>query len=432
MTVKDQKTYSRDVTPGTDVRVAGWVAKIRDLGNIKFFLLRDREGMVQVTAKKGADAMLDAILALGREDYVTVSGKAVASRQAPRGVEIVPSAIEVVAKAASPLPIDFGDKIETNLDKRLDWRVLDLRNPRNLAIFKVQDRLIEGMQAALRERGFMQVFTPALMGVASESGADVFPVFYYNREVYLRQDPQLHRQLLIAAGFDRLYDLGPSWRAEPSHTSRHLCEHRGLAPEMTLTDETDTMRLEEAVVIAALQNVQAHCGPELETLGVTVEVPEAPFPVLTFPKVYDILESLGKTVAHGEDVDREGEKLLGDWVKKKHKSDFFFMNKFPFKKKPFYVMRDGEWARSVDLIYRGLELSSGGQREHRHDRIMQQIKEKKMDPKTLEWFTEPFRYGVPPHGGFCIGIERLTMQVLGIENVREAALFPRTPDRCLP
>ncbi|MBL7160857.1 MAG: aspartate--tRNA(Asn) ligase [Candidatus Aenigmarchaeota archaeon] len=432
-----EKTYSRDVKAGKKVVVSGWVSSTRDLGNIKFFLLRDREGMIQVTAKKGSasDGVRSQIVSLGREDLVSVEGVAVASKQAPGGREIIPEKITVLGKAASPLPIDIGEKIESNLDKRLDWRVLDLRNPKNLAIFKVQDALVGGMTRFLREKGFLQVFTPCLMGAASESGAQVFPVVYFNKEVYLRQDPQLHRELVIAGGFDRVYDLGPSWRAEHSHTSRHLCEHRGLAPEFTLKDEGETMRMEEEMVVAGVKAVKMDCKEELSLLGVKVSVPETPFPELRFPKIYDILEKLGKKIPRGKEYDTESEKLLADWVKKKKGSDFFFVNRFPYKEKPFYVMRvddEPEWARSVDLVYKGLELSSGGQREHRYDKLIKQVKEKGMNPKSVEWFTKFFKYAVPPLGGFCVGVERLTMQLLDIKNVREAALFPRTPERCFP
>lgn len=431
------KLFTRDAAPGNTVKLTGWVSKIRDLGNIKFFLLRDREGVLQVTAKKDTTdpALLETILSLGREDVVTVEGSIIESSQAPGGKEMIPSSLSVMSKAA-PLPIEMGDKIDTSLDKRLNWRVLDLRNPKHLAVFKIQSALLQGMQSFLAEKGFLQVFTPCLMGAASESGSDVFPVFYFNNEVYLRQDPQLHRELVIAAGFDRIYDLGPSWRAEPSHTSRHLCEHRGIAPEMTLeTDEQETMRIEEGVVIAGLSYVKKHCTEELAVLDKTITVPEAPFPELRFPDIYDILENLGKKLPHGEDLDREAEKLLADHVKQKHKTDVFFINRFPYAVKPFYVMKaedDPTYARSVDFVYKGTELSSGGQREHRHDVLMQQIKEKNMDSKSLEWFTEHFKYGVPPMGGFCIGIERFTMQMLDLPNVRETVLFARTPDRALP
>jgi aspartyl-tRNA synthetase len=433
-----RRIHTSDVRPGGKVLVSGWVAKIRDLGNIKFFLLRDREGIVQVTAKKGSAPakILMQIDSLGREDIVSVEGRAVSSDQAPGGREIIPEKISVIGKSASPLPIDFGEKIETSLDKRLDWRVLDLRNPRNTAIFKIQASLVEGMQSFLNKKGFMQVFSPCMMGSASESGADVFPVFYFNREVYLRQDPQLHRELLIAAGFERIYDLGPSWRAEPSHTSRHLCEHRGIAPEMALeTDERETMKLEEGLVTAGLRAVRKQCRDELALLDKKIRIPDTPFPELAFPRVYDILEKMGKKVEFGEDYDTESERLLSEWVRKKKGTDFFFVNRFPYKSKPFYVMKvdeDPVWARSVDFIYKGTELSSGGQREHRYEKLVEQIKEKKMKPKNLEWFTKFFKYAVPPLGGFCIGIERFTMQLLDIKNVREAVLFPRTPERFLP
>jgi aspartyl/asparaginyl-tRNA synthetase len=195
------------------------------------------------------------------------------------------------------------------------------------------------------------------------------------------------------------------------------------------------MRVEENMVISGFKRVAKDCKPELETLGKKVKVPEAPFPELRFPKIYDILRKMGKKVEFGDEMDREGEMLLFEYVRKNYKHEFYFINRFPFKKKPFYVMRvdeDPKWARSVDLIYRGVELSSGGQREHRYDKIIQQVKEKKMALDSVEWFTKFFKYSVAPHGGFCLGIERLTQQLLDIKNIRDAVLFPRTPERFLP
>jgi len=432
-----ERVYSKDIRPDKKVLVMGWVEKIRDLGGLKFFLLRDRTGSVQVTLKKGnvSDSLIKTIGKLSREDCVSVTGAVKESNQAPGGMEIVPEKIEIVSKA-KPLPIEIGEKIETNLDKRLDWRSLDLRNPKNMAIFKIQSALVIGMQDYLIKEGFLQVFTPCMMGSPSESGADVFPVFYYNSEVYLRQDPQLHRQLLIAAGFDKIFDLGPSWRAEPSHTTRHLSEHRGMAPEMAfIKDEYDIIKLEEGLIVAALKNIVKTCKNELELLEKKIQIPKTPFPVLRFPEIYNILEKLGKKIPFGEDYDRESELLLGQYVKEKYKSDFFFVNRFPFAAKPFYVMRvddDPQWARSIDLIYKGVEQSSGGQREHRYEKIMEQAKLKKMNLAHLEWFTKFFQFGVAPHGGFCLGIERFTQQLLDLKNIREAVLFPRTPERYLP
>jgi aspartyl-tRNA synthetase len=429
--------------PGSDADaeetvIAGWVSTVRDLGNIKFLILRSWEGLTQVILKKGvvAERLMTLVATLSLEDVVAVRGRAISHPNAPRGIEVRPSDIWVLSKAETPLPMDVSGKIASTLDTRLDWRVLDLRRPENAAMFRIQAKIVEGMEDYLREEGYLQVFTPCLMGAPSESGAEAFPVLYFNKTAFLRQDPQLHRQLLMAAGFDKIFDLGPNWRAEPSHTPRHLCEHRACAVEFAfMEDESDMIRVEEALVVATLQRVKEACAEELELLHAAIRIPPRPFPELRFPQIYEILEELGKPIGYGEDYDRESEMLLWKYVREKHGTDFFFVNRFPFTVKPFYVMRvddDPQWARSVDLLYKGLELSSGGQREHRYDRIIQQLKEKAMTVESMEWFTKFFKYGVPPHGGFCLGIERLVMQLLNVGNVREVTLFPRTPERMLP
>jgi aspartyl-tRNA synthetase len=421
-----------------EVTVAGWVHKLRDLGNLKFIVLRDAQGTIQVTLKKGVtpQELIDLASSLREEDVVSITGVVRPTKIAPGGREIGPTRIDVLGKVTGNLPVSVSGNIDSNLDTRLDFRVLDLRRPEVLAIFKVQSKLVEGMNEHLSKKGFRQVFTPCLMGAASESGAEVFPVVYFNKSAFLRQDPQLHRQLVVISGLDRIYDLGPSWRAEPSHTPRHLCEHRGCAVELGfIKDECDVMRVEEELVQSALAKVKQDCREELELLGKVVSIPTAPFPELKFPDVYGILEEFGKKIPYGEDYDRESEAILANYVKEKHKADFFFVNRFPFKIKPFYVMRvdeDPVWARSVDMICKGLELSSGGQREHRYEKIIENATEKGMSQVSLQWFTEFFKYGAPTHGGFNIGIERLTMQLLDIANIREAVLFPRTPERLLP
>lgn len=431
--------YSNEITEkleGKQVVVGGWVKVIREHGKIKFLIIKDSGGDCQITIKEGESPkqVTDTLKNLGKEFVVLVEGKVKTNKQAPGGVEIIPSRINILSKAETPLPLDM--KIKSGLDKRLDWRSVDLRKPEVAAIFKIQSKLVEGMEAFLRNSGFVQVFTPCIIGAASEGGADVFPVVYFHHEAFLRQDPQLHRELLIAGGFDRIFDLGPSWRAEPHHTTRHMCEHRGCAIELAfISDETDTMHVEEDLVIAAFKQVESDCKAELELLGKQVIIPKKPFPELRFPEIYDILAKLGSKLEFGGDYGREDEKLLGDYVKKKYKHEFYFVNRFPFKTKPFYVMRvddDPQWARSVDMMFKGLEMSSGGQREHRYDKIVQQVKEKKMSLASVKWFTEFFRYGAPPMGGFNIGIERLTQMLLDLENVREATLFPRAPERLMP
>lgn len=420
------------------VTLAGWVHDIKDLARTRFIWLRDTRGIAQITIikSKASPEILEVSENLGKEDVIHVEGNPVKERIAKVGPEIVPKKIQIISRALAPLPLDTSGKIESSLDARLDWRVVDLRKRETQAVFKVQAKLVEGMEEYLRENGFLQVFTPCLIGGASEGGAEVFRVDYFGSEAFLRQDPQLHRQLLIAAGFDKVFDLGPNWRAELSHTPRHLCEHRGMAVEFAfMRDEGDMMRVEEALIVAALKRVGEDCARELEMLKVHVEIPTTPLPEVRFPEIYKILEQYGKTVPYGEDMDREGEVLLSKHMQERHGNEFFFINRFPWKYKPFYVMRVDEeptWARSVDLVYRGLEQSSGGQREHRYERIIQQLQEKGVEPQKMKWFTDAFRFGVPPHGGFCLGLERFTMSLLGLSNLREAALFPRAPERLLP
>ena len=423
---------------GEKVTVCGWVHDVRLLGGINFILLRNSEGIIQVTAPKKAvgKEVMDVVASLHPEDVVRCTGVVKEAKVARNGFEIIPERIEVLSAAAIPLPLDPRGVTDANIDTRLNWRTLDLRRPEVQAVFRIQDALLEGMEAHLRSKGFLRVFTPSILGGVSEGGAEVFKTDYYGKPAFLRQDPQLHRQLAIAGGLGKVYDLGPSWRAELSHTPRHMSEHRTIAPELSfITDERDTMRAEEAMVVSGIRRVNERCQKELDVLQVDLDEPKTPFPELAFPELYDVLKKLGHALPRDKDLDRESEKLLTEYVKREHGSDYFFVNRFPSSVKPFYVMHvdeQPEFARSVDLVYKGLELSSGGQREHRHDKVVEQISQKGLDPQGLIWFTEPFRYGVPPHGGFSLGVERLTASLLGIENVKEAALFPRDPERLQP
>ena len=436
-----KRTYSSEVPKfkGKTVRISGWVFEARDLGKLLFLKIRDSTGYSQVTLhrdKVPADVFSQASQ-LTKESVVSIEGTVKPENQAPSGVEIIPSKIEILSKSDSPVPLDISGKITSDLSSRLDHRCIDLRTLENQAIFKIQSKLLEGMREELLKQNFTQVFTPCLMGVPSESGAEVFSVNYHNgKKVFLRQDPQLHRQLTIAGGMEKLFDIGPCWRAEKSHTTQHLSEHRVVAGEMAfIKDETDTIRIQEDLIVNAMKRVKSECKAELEILGVTVTVPKTPFPELRFPEIYDIIEKMGGTVQRGEDLDSAGHDLIWEHVQKKYKAEFYFFNRFPSAIKPFYVMKvdsDPEYARSVDLNYKGAELSSGGQREHRHEKIIEQAKEKKMAPESIEWFTRFFRYGVPPHGGFAIGIERITKQLLDIKNIRDVVLFPRDIDRIAP
>ncbi len=421
----------------SEVRVHGWVSEVRDLGRVRFIVLRNWNEKIQLTLKKGVtpDDLFDIAGSLTQESVIEAVGKEVKEKRA-RSVdrEILPRTIRVHSISQPKLPLDPNWKVPALLSTRLDNRPLDLRRPKIQAIFKIESSLVAGMEEWLRDNGFLRVFTPAIIGAASESGAEVFKVQYFNRDAYLRQDPQLHRQLTILGGFERIYDLGVNWRAELSHTPRHLSEFRSMAVELAfIENEQDTMRIEEELIKAGIRKIIEEREKELELLGIELSLPRTPFPELRFPQIYEILEEMGKEIEYGEDYDTESEKLLWEYVKQEYNTDFFFVNRFPFKAKPFYVMREDDlWARSVDLLYKGLELSSGGQREHRYDVLISQIMEKGLNPKNLEWFTRFFSYGAPPHGGFAIGIERLIMKLLDLDNIKEAALFPRDPERVLP
>jgi len=433
-----RRKEDQDMDSEGAIRVGGWVSEVRELGkDLRFIVLRSWRGKIQLTLKRGKvrDELFDLTENLPQESVIEALGREVKEKIAKSAdIEVIPEEIIIHSASEKKLPLDPNWKVKALLPTRLDNRPLDLRRPEVQAIFKIEASLIRGFTDWLDEHGFLRVFTPALIGSYSESGAEVFEVKYFDNTAFLRQDPQLHRQLAIIGGLEKIYDLGTNWRAEPSHTTRHITEFRSLAVEMAfIKDEMDVMKVEEEVVAAGISRVIEERQRELEILNIELEEPKRPFPELRFPEIYEILEGFGKKIPYGSSYDTESEKLLWKHVKEEYDNDFFFVNRFPMAEKPFYVMRaEGPWARSVDLICKGLELSSGGQREHRYNVLLEQIREKGIDEKQLEWYAKFFKYGAPPHGGFAIGIERLTMQILNLENIREASLFPRDPERVLP
>lgn len=421
-----------------EIEVRGFVDDIRDLGGIKFIKLNTSDGYVQITVKKSEAAKNIVAVAdsLTRQSCIIVSGERKEDPTKKHRFEVLPKKITVLSMSAVPLPLDPSGKTPADFDTRLDWRPLDLRMPRNRAIFKVQAGILNGFESFFSGQQFTHVFTPSLMGTPSEGGSELFSVAYYAKEAFLRQDPQLHRELAIVGGIEKLFEIGPSWRAELSHTVRHLAEHRTCAAEVSyIKDEYDVIKVEEQAIEAVFNYVIKNCAAELELLGVKLEKPKLPIPVLKFPDIYDTLAEYGKKIERGADYDHESEEILAKHVKEKHKSDFFFVNGFPFSVKPFYVMKNEEdptWARSIDFLYKGVELSSGGQREHRYDVMCRQITEKGFNQENFDWFTKYFKYGSPTMGGFSLGIERFTMQMLELKNVRDAVLFPRDTERLVP
>ncbi|BCS90662.1 MAG: aspartate--tRNA(Asn) ligase [Candidatus Micrarchaeota archaeon] len=421
---------------GKELILAGFVANKREISSrLLFIILRDSNGEAQLVINENTDSRsIELARSIGMQNVIMVKGTVTDTNSKQFEAELKVSDIMLLADSIQEFPIDIMNYTETSIDKRLNWRSLDLRKLQNQAIFKIQSAMVNAAIKYLTSTGFIQVFTPCIIGAPSESGAEMFSIVYFDREGFLRQDPQLHRQLTIAGGFERIFEVGPSWRAEKSHTNRHLCELRSIAVEMAyINDERDIMNLEEDLVIAMLKEVKESCNKELKILNKEVNIPKKPFPEVTYPEIYDLLKRLGINIKYGEEHSWEAEVKLGQYFLKEYGSEFFFIRRFPFKHKPFYVMRyddNPEWARSVDLIFKGVEISSGGQRENRYNKLIENVNEKGM--KNISWFTDFFKYGVPPHGGFAIGIERITKQLLDIENIREVALFPRDPERMLP
>ncbi|MEM2906241.1 MAG: aspartate--tRNA(Asn) ligase [Candidatus Bathyarchaeia archaeon] len=425
-----------------DVVVAGFIQELRDLGNIKFLVLRDRTGTLQVTAKRGVvpEQVFDRIGALTAESVVAFRGIVVPSVIAHGGRELIPKEVAVLAEAETGIPIEFKrpDQIKTSLDKRLDYRFLDLRSPRSAAVFKVQSVLNDAIHRYFVEEGFLETHTAKLVAQATESGTTVFPVGYFGRTAYLAQSPQFYKQMLMAAGFEKVYEVAPVFRAEKHHTPRHLCEYTSIDFEMSYIDDFHAvMDIVEGMVVHALRETVASCREELRLLGVEPRLPTSRFPRITVREAYRMLQARGLSPAEGEDLDPEGERAFSAEVESSYGCELAFLTEFPWRSasRPFYVMRkedEPDWAYSFDLIWRGLEVTTGGQREHRYGRLRRQCAEKGYDPDQFQFYLDFFRYGVPPHGGSGTGLERLTMQLLGLDNIRESTLLPRDPERLTP
>ena len=422
---------------GAGVKIAGWVSEIRAFGKLNFIILRDREGEAQIIVKKGVSGE-DTIKKTGeltRESVIEVEGKVKLNKEAPGGLEIIPESIEILSKAETPLPIDFSGKVDTTMDKRLDNRFMDLRNPGITAIFKIRSEICSAIRVFMGENGFIEMQTPKISEAGAEGGANLFTVDYFGKKAYLSQSQQLYKQMMLIAGFDRVYEIGPSFRAEKSHTRRHVSEFTQLDVEMSFIEsEEDVLKTEENLMKHVIESVKKNCSKELDALEVELEIPKIPFPRISHAEAIKMLQKSGVDIKEGQDIGLEEEKKLGELVKKKTGSDFYFLIKFPWELEvcKFYWMRDGVTGRGADLEYMGQELTSGSQREHRYGKLVEQIKEKGLDPKDFEDYLKPFMYGAPPHGGFGMGIDRLVMYLLGLKNIREGILFPRDTDRLSP
>ncbi len=428
--------YSIDVTSkefGKTISVAGWVEDIRNIGSIAFIILRDRKGTLQITAlKKQNNEIFDKLVNISRESVISVGGLCQQSDKARNGYEIIPNEVNILSNAETPLPLGVVDKIESELETRLDNRFIDLRKQEIQAIFKIRNEIIAAIHDYLRNENFIEIHTPNIIASSSEGGTDVFKLKYFEKEAFLAQSPQLYKQMLMATGLDRVYEIAWYFRAEEHNTRRHLNESTAVDLEMAfIKDEEDVMKILENLVYNMWKRASL-CKEELDILNQKVDVPKLPFKRLKYD---DVIEKLNKNkcnIEWGADLGSEEEKLLGE-IMKKEGNEFYFITKYPIEAKPFYTMPEKDkYSRGFDLECKGVEIASGSQRIHKVDLLIDRIKTCDLNPKDFDSYLKAFRYGMPPHGGFGFGIERFMMNLLGIKNIRECILFPRDRTRLIP
>lgn len=436
------KIYFKDLENYFDkeIEISGFVENIRNIKWVQFLVLRDSTDKVQVTIEKSDEnnaPMVELVNNLTVESTIKVTGTLKKNENVRlRGMEFIPTKIEVTSTSDAELPINIHDKDAQLLDQRLDYRFLDLRNEYNFNIFKIQSEMVKFMREFMYSRDFTEIHTPKLIGAASESGADVFEVKYFDRKAYLAQSPQFYKQMAIASGYDKVFEVAPVFRAENSNTSRHTTEFTGFDVEFAYIDSyRDVMDLEEELLTYTLEKLNEKYGELVKKLyDKEIVVPKEKFPRVKLADLYDELEKrYDYKVDESEknDLTTEAERLSYRYAMDEFNSEFIFVTDFPKEKRAFYHMRKDDVPEGYDLIYRGVEITTGAEREHRYDVLVKQAKEKGLD-KDVEFYLEFFKYGCPPHGGFGIGVDRLTMLVLGLPSVKESMLIFRGPNRLNP
>jgi aspartyl-tRNA synthetase len=431
-----RSNYSKDVSIKNydkTITVAGWVEDIRNIGSIAFVILRDKKGTLQVTALKKSDPLLfEKIVNISRESVISVKGVCKKSDKARNGYEVLPEEFEILSSAETPLPLGIVDKIDSELDTRLDNRFIDLRKPEIQAIFKIRNEVIRAVHNYLRKEGFVEIHTPNIIASSSEGGTDVFKLKYFKKNAFLAQSPQLYKQTMMATGFDRVYEIAWYFRAEEHNTRRHLNESTAVDLEMAfIKSEEDVMKILENLVHCMWKKA-SECYEELKVLNKKIVVPNIPFKRISYDEALKKLNKNGCELSWGVDFGTEEEKLLGK-IMEKEGSEFYFITSYPLEAKPFYTMPEGDkLSRSFDLGCKGVELASGSQRIHNIDILKKRIKACGLNPKDFDAYLKAFRFGMPPHGGFGFGIERFLMELLDINNIRECILFPRDRQRLTP
>ena len=443
-----ERVYLKDVREhlNEEILVQGFVENFRNASSMAFIVLKDITGKLQITIEKAVlPELAETVAPLTGDSVISVIGTVYESEYVKlNGLEMIPKEIKIESIAAA-LPIQREEIPATkkraavprsSIDERLDYRWIDLRTDRNQLLFRVQTEMMRALRSYCIDHGFMEIHTPKLIGAASESGSEVFEVKYFDRNAYLAQSPQFYKQMAMAAGFDRIFETGPVFRAEKSYTSKHTTEFTGFDIEFSyITSFRDVMKMEEDLLTDMLKNVSEKYGDAIrDTFGLEVVVPKQPFPVVTLADLYKGLEEdYGYTVPDSEkgDLTTDAERMSYDWVKKHYDHEFLFVTDYSAEKRAFYHMRDENGIpQGYDLIWRGTEITTGAQREHRYEVLKQQAEEKGLKD-DVAFYLEFFKYGCPPHGGFGLGLDRLTMLLVGM-HINEAMFLFRSPKRLTP
>jgi len=409
-----------------DVILAGWVEDLRKMGKMTFLTLRDVTGITQIIL---TDELTKAVEGITRQSVVRVTGKVQDTRARDFEYEIKANEISILAKAVYPLPIDPIGRLESHIDNRLNTRALDMRNQKTASIFKIRHHVLASLRKTLSEKKFIEITTPKIIGSASEGGANLFSLDYFGKQAYLAQSPQLYKEQMTI-GLERVFEIASFYRAEKSHTGRHLSEFTSVDIEAAFMNYTDVMNVLEDLVVDTFKYVFENCKKELEIIGNKTITSDHPFEKITYSQALDELKEKDVKLEFGEDLLDSHLRILGE----NHPS-FYFLTDWPIKLKPFYITEkqdNVELSESFDLQYGYLELSSGGSRLHNPEKIKSRLKEQNLDPSKFSDHLQAFDWGMPPHAGWGLGLERLLTIILGIDNVREVILYPRDPERLKP
>ena len=429
--------YSSEISPTTgdsDVVVMGWVASVRDHGNIQFIILKDMYGEIQITAKSGecSDSLFELAKEVKEHSSVGVRGKVRSQEKAPNGSEIVPAEIRTFSMARKAAPFIMQSKTSTvGIDTRLDLRAVDLRRNYLGAVFRIRQTVLNSVREFLARHKFIEVNTPKMIATATEGGAALFPIFYYDREAFLAQSPQLYKEQLTMA-FESVFEIGPIFRAEPSRTNRHLSEAISIDVERAFVDYSDIMLLLERMIVSIVETIKERNEDDLKFLELQLPTVELPFPKYTYSDLIDKLQEAGGGIQWGDDISSQVMKNLQD----ERLNDFYFIIDWPSSVKPFYVKPSiadgGRVCESFDLMFNTLEMASGSTRISRKDQLVERMTKQGLKPDVFDYHIRVFDYGVPPHAGFGLGLERLMMALTKVENIRDVTLYPRDIDRLAP